>query len=667
MFNGKRDIIDLVMYMKRVYLSLAWVVLALFFVSCGVQTVNLRPTVPSNPKPSNNQTGVSVNTTLSWICSDLDGDTLVYDVYFGTDANPPLVKSNHATTTYSPGTLSYGTTYYWKIVAKDDKGGQTSGPIWSFTTMGFSGRIRGKISPYEGDVTRASVSSNKQLDFSKKISEEYVPGEYIVQFDLARTSKSKESLMSSLKTFGSSKDQLQIGEKIFYLLKSDLDLNYMKQNLSRLPDFVNIEPNYVFTISGTIPPNDSYYSQQWNLQMTNLHLAWFETQSAEFITIAVVDSGIDLNHEDLQGVILTGYDFVENDQIPQDEHGHGTHVTGIISALTNNGKGVASVTWGLTKIIPLRVFDAQGEGTSFNVAKAFVYAVDHGAKLINFSGGAKQGNDAMYQAVKYAYENDVIIVCAAGNDGTMGIDYPAAYSETIAVGAVNYYGERASYSDYGPELDFVAPGGEEDLGVLSTWRNNMYLWACGTSMAAPHVTGVIALMIAKGITGVQNIREILGRTAYDLGPMGWDQYYGWGLIDAYAAVTWQGGWKPLVVFTTNDQFQLDNWTEADSQGNYEIEVRSQRVYLFAWMDFDSDDKISAGDLYGYYGYTSGKPLDGQVSLIELNYGQTRQLNFDIAPIIDITDRPQLSAIDQEGLRIFKEKVIEEHYERLRKK
>lgn len=651
--------------MRGFVLTTVVMIFILLLANCGAPVLNNPPQVPSNPAPSNNATGVDINTTLSWSCSDADGDTLVYEVYFGADANPPLKESNHTTTTYNPGTLSYGTTYYWKIVAKDGKGGQASGPIWSFTTRDFSATIYGKISPYVGDVTRASVSSNKQLDLSKRSSQEYISGEYIVQFDLARTSKSKESLISSLKTFGSVKDQLQIGEKIFYLLKSDLDLNYMKQNLSRLPDFVNIEPNYVCTISaGTVTPNDIYYERQWNFGPIRLPFAWYETTSAEFITIAVVDSGIYFNHEDFVGVLLQGYDFVQNDPIPQDERGHGTHVTGIISAVTNNNIGIASVTWGLTKIMPLRVFDASGVGTSLNVAKAFVYAVDHGAKIINFSGGSRNPSDVIYQAVRYAYDNDVVIVCAAGNDGMRSIDYPAAYSETIAVGAVDVRLQRASYSNYGPGLDFVAPGDS----ICSTYLNNTYVYLDGTSMATPHVTGVIALMIAKGITGVENIRYILGRTAIDyFSSPGWDEYYGWGVIDAYGAVTWQDGWEPLVVFSVTESNSLDQLTFADSQGNYQLDVSSQNVYIYAWMDFDKDDLLSSGDLFGYYGYTSGNPLVGQPTLITLSNGQIRQLDFNIAPLIDITNRPELSTYDQERLKAFKENVIKNYYENLRKK
>ncbi|MFN3284121.1 MAG: S8 family serine peptidase [Pseudothermotoga sp.] len=352
--------------------------------------------------------------------------------------------------------------------------------------------------------------------------------------------------------------------------------------------------------------------------------------------------------------------------MPQDENGHGTHVTGIISAVTNNDKGIASVTWGLTKILPLRVFDASGIGTYFNVTKAFLFAVDHGAKIINFSGGGGP-SDVVYEVVKYAYDNDVIIVCAAGNDGSAGIDYPAAYRETIAVGAVNSSLEKASYSDYGPELDFVAPGGEPDYGILSTWLNNSYQSTAGTSMATPHVTGVIALMIAKGITGVENIRYILGRTAFDSGSTGRDEYYGWGLIDAYRALTWLDDWEPLIVYSLTESNILDQWTVADSRGNYQLDVSSQKVYIYAWMDFDHDDLHSPGDLFGYYGYTSGNPLDGQPSLITLSSGQIRQLDFNIAPIIDTTNRPELSTYDQERLKAFKENVINNYYEELRKR
>jgi len=422
-------------------------------------------------------------------------------------------------------------------------------------------------------------------------------------------------------------------------------------------------------ILSSFTPNDPEFYYQWNLPLIKVPEAWSVTRGSDIITIAVIDSGVDLSHEDLRGIFVPGYDFVENDTIPQDDDGHGTHVVGIIAALTNNNKGVAGVTWGQNvKIMPLKVFGSDGTGSTFNVAKAFVYAVDHGAKIINASLGSRASSDLLQAAVRYAYQNDVVMVCAAGNDGSYGIDYPAAYPETIAVGAVtldsNERPTRASYSDYGPELDVVAPGGGGARQILSTIPGT-YGYMIGTSMATPHVTGIVALMISQGIVGVENIRNVLRATAIDLGPRGYDIYYGAGLVDAYAAVTFEDGWQPLIVYSVDENDRLDNVTAADALGRFTLEVRKPRVKIYAWLDFDGDENLSYGDLYGYYGYGGGNPVPSSPTVLTLAMSQSREVNFNVAPLVDSSNRPELSAQDMQILTNYKRSIIEKHYLKLK--
>jgi len=258
------------------------------------------------------------------------------------------------------------------------------------------------------------------------------------------------------------------------------------------------------------------------------------------------------------------------------------------------------------------------------------------------------------------------MVCAAGNDGSYGIDYPAAYPETIAVGAVtlDLFGRPiiASYSDYGPELDVVAPGGGGARQILSTWINGTYYYSEGTSMATPHVTGIVALMISRGIVGVENIRNLLRATAIDLGPLGYDIYYGAGLVDAYSAVTFEDGWQPLIVFSVDENEKLDNVTVADALGRFTLEVRKPRVKIYAWLDFDGDGKLSYGDLYSYYGYVGGNPLTGSPTLLTLGMSQSREVDFNVAPYVDSSNRPpELSAQDMQILTNYKRSIVEKHY------
>ncbi|MEN3009328.1 S8 family serine peptidase, partial [Pseudothermotoga sp.] len=181
-----------------------------------------------------------------------------------------------------------------------------------------------------------------------------------------------------------------------------------------------------------------------------------------------------------------------------------------------------------------------------------------------------------------------------------------------------------------------------------------YVGMAGTSMAAPHVTGLVALMISQGIVGVENIRTALRGTAIDLGPSGYDVYYGAGLIDAYAAVTWRSGWQPLIVFSVDENGNIDGVTSANALGYFELKVNKPKVKVYAWLDFDGDAKLGYGDLYGYYGYAGGKPRDDLAQTLVLSMNEVRAIDFSIAPIVDTSVRPNLSTRDIETLVNFKE-------------
>lgn len=249
---------------------------------------------------------------------------------------------------------------------------------------------------------------------------------------------------------------------------------------------------------------------------------------------------------------VPGYDFINNDGHANDDDGHGTHVTGTIAQSTNNGLGVAGIAHNCT-IMPVKVLDATGAGSYQQVADGIYYAVNNGAKVINMSLSGSSPAQILENAVAYAYNNGVTVIAASGNAGSSGCDYPAAYDNyVIAVGATQYDQTRAPYSNYGSSLDVVAPGGNTDLdqnadgyvdGVCQQtfsdtpkdWANWFYQ---GTSMATPHVSGIAALLISKGVTGPDAIREALQSTARDLDAPGWDQQYGWGLVDAFAALNY---------------------------------------------------------------------------------------------------------------------------------
>jgi serine protease len=312
-------------------------------------------------------------------------------------------------------------------------------------------------------------------------------------------------------------------------------------------------------------PDDPYFHYQWNFYNDitggiQTDQAWSIETGDPNVIIAVLDTGAAYENYGIyrqapdlaETLFVPGYDFINDDDHPNDDHGHGTHVTGTIAQSTNNDIGVAGIAYGCS-IMPVKVLDANGAGDYFTVTEGIYYAVDNGAMVINMSLGATSSSNTLENALAYAYQHGVTIVCAAGNDYLNGnpVEYPAAYdSYCIAVGATRFDNQRAPYSSTGSYLDVVAPGGDmlvdqngdgyPDGIVQQTFsvdpNNFAYYFFQGTSMAAPHVSGVAALLISHGVQGPDNIRQAIQTTATDLGPAGWDPKYGWGLINAEAAL-----------------------------------------------------------------------------------------------------------------------------------
>jgi subtilisin family serine protease len=342
-------------------------------------------------------------------------------------------------------------------------------------------------------------------------------------------------------------DELGLGRTIHIKTKKPKDVVISKLEAHECVEWV--EP--VTSMESASTPNDPYYKYQWHLAQLNIPKAWAITKG-EGVVVAVVDTGVSVN-EDGFHKLVKGYDFVDNDDRPDDANGHGTHVAGTIAQASNNGKGVAGVA-PMASIMPIRVLDANGSGSNTSVANGIIWAVDHGANIINLSLGSPTNSDVVEDACAYAYENGVTVIAATGNDGfTDYIGYPAALPTTIAVGSVDATKTVAFYSNQGKQIDLVAPGGDTtgdadgdgmQDGVLQetilggVWA---YHYLQGTSMATPHVAGAAALLYANGVRDPDGIREALTSTARDLGEKGWDSAYGSGLLDPVAALAVKGG------------------------------------------------------------------------------------------------------------------------------
>ena len=292
-----------------------------------------------------------------------------------------------------------------------------------------------------------------------------------------------------------------------------------------------VEPNFKFKVN--FIPDDPYWNQQWGPIKIGADRAWDKQLGNSSVFVAVIDTGVDWNHPDLAAnYVPLGYDWVNNDTDPMDDHGHGTHCAGIISATINNSIGVAGLAQ--VRIMAEKGLDEHGEGYEDDLANAIVHAVDQGADILSNSWGGYEDSVLLHEAVKYAYEKGVLVVAAAGNDAWDVKAFPAGYDEVIAVTATNSSDDPASFTNFGDWVELAAPG----VHIYSTVYDDDYRYMSGTSMACPHVSGVAALVWSQFPNATRDWVQLwLRYTADDLGNTGFDVYYGYGRINAEKAVS----------------------------------------------------------------------------------------------------------------------------------
>jgi thermitase len=354
---------------------------------------------------------------------------------------------------------------------------------------------------------------------------------------------------------------VQRGLNRIYKLKVDekTDLADVIRDFKSSPYVEYAEPNYIAHVFTT--PNDPYFlsGDQWGMNRIEAPAAWDITTGSDSVTVAILDTGVDLFHPDLSGKLVSGYDFANEDSNPQDDHGHGTHVAGIAAAKTDNGTGVAGLSWG-AKIMPVKVLDDYGNGEYLHVAAGITHAAENGADIINLSLGGSAPSSALEDAVQHAHALGCVVVAATGNNNS-SVSYPAGYPEVIAVAATDSYDQRASFSNYGPEVDVAAPG----VSIRSTywWGGSTYEWLNGTSQASPHVAGLAALIwsVNPDLNNTQ-VESIIKQTADDLGVAGRDPYYGFGRINARRALE---ATAPSLAVSPSMGFQVDPATDPPPQ------------------------------------------------------------------------------------------------------
>ncbi len=390
-----------------------------------------------------------------------------------------------------------------------------------------------------------------------------VAGQVIVKF------RGGEPPQHAQARFGSRVSPLMRGVKLMAVAEGrELD---MVEELNALPYVEYAEPNYVQTLNAA--PNDTYFGYKWGLHndgtintstgdlvvntgAVDADIDWLEAYeylagaSFQTVRIAILDSGIRQDHEDLASKVVGQYDFFDNDSDATDDNGHGSHTAGIAAAIGNNGVGVTGVAWhNQAQLLVAKICGPSGFGPfasygcpSAGTASAIEWASDNGARVINLSIGGPSGSSAQQDALAYALTQETLAFCSSGNDNSV-VSYPAAFPECVAVGATDWSDNRASYSNYGPQVELSAPGGDDEdpngySYILSSYHDSgsSYAFMAGTSMAAPMATGLGGLLASLGVSTASELRSLMASTADDLGPNGRDNSFGYGRINAFAAV-----------------------------------------------------------------------------------------------------------------------------------
>lgn len=360
------------------------------------------------------------------------------------------------------------------------------------------------------------------------------------EFDLVPASVYSES--NHLYKYNGSCDEL---ESLDSMLIENVEPNWGYKTTANLRDF-----KHSGDFSGK--PNDPMFEKQWNFEKIHMQKAWDSSFKGEGAVVAVIDTGVLYRDEgkftaleDLNETKMTkGMSFCKGLPDGLDDHAHGSHVAGTIAQSTDNGIGVSGIAPNAT-IMPLKVLTAQGFGNVADISSAIRYAADNGANVINMSLGGPSYSKVMEEAVDYAHERGVTVICAAGNENSQKVGYPAGYENCMAIAATDRNGNRSWFSNYGDDIYISAPGGDtrksDDDGIIQNTidpRNTSkqgYFGFQGTSMAAPHAAGVAALIVGEGVKDPAKVWRIMKESANGNGDH--DKNHGYGKLDAEKAVS----------------------------------------------------------------------------------------------------------------------------------
>jgi subtilisin family serine protease len=368
---------------------------------------------------------------------------------------------------------------------------------------------------------------------------------------------------------------ISFNNSVFYQYKinNNESLDKIISRLNKVDFIKYAEKNCIYSIQ-RIPDDPMYTDFQYSHILTNCEDAWDVTTGDNSVVVAVLDTGINGKHDELLGRVNNGYRwsferlkwYLLSAGTNSDDNGHGTHVAGIIGAAGNNGSGIAGTAWNI-RLMPVKVFDSDGYGSNTIILEGIKKAVDSGVDILNMSFGSDfyAYSRAYEDAITYALDNGVIVVASMGNKfgpyRKNFISFPAAYSGVIAVGSTNGHDEISDFSITGGHISVCAPG--ENIISLDTFDNSGYIYLSGTSMSAPYVSGLAALLLSRypDLSPMQ-VKTMLEQSAADKGEPGFDPVYGYGRVDAGALLETQpsNNYGALKVYITNHSVPVTDQT-----------------------------------------------------------------------------------------------------------